>query len=93
MYSQLSAARNTALFKPHQCVDEMSADTHWVEFDSSTGVSTPVSERDQVSPYLCGGRVEKPNSVHLTDLPVIRSLVYCESSTLDHAATKEGWME
>nr|CAD7266796.1 unnamed protein product [Timema shepardi] len=49
----------------------------------------------KVYPHLLGERVEELPSVHPTeirtsDLPVIGSLVYCESSALDHAATEAG---
>nr|CAD7194792.1 unnamed protein product [Timema douglasi] len=49
----------------------------------------------KVYPHLLGERVEELPSVHPTeirasDLPVISSLVYCESSALDHAATEAG---
>nr|CAD7443745.1 unnamed protein product [Timema bartmani] len=56
---------------------------------------------EEVYPYLHGGRVENhlgkptlttPDRDSNLVLPVIGSLVYCESSALDHAATEAGYL-
>nr|CAD7456793.1 unnamed protein product [Timema tahoe] len=52
---------------------------------------------EEVDPHLCGGRVENhfgrknlntPDRDSNLDLPIIGSLVYCESSALDHVASE-----
>nr|CAD7596933.1 unnamed protein product [Timema genevievae] len=53
--------------------------------------------KEEVDPYLCGGRVENhfgrknlntPDRDSNLDLPIVGSLVYCESSALDHVASE-----
>nr|CAD7403522.1 unnamed protein product [Timema cristinae] len=66
------------------------------------GRNIPGVDQLEVYPYLHGGIMENhlgnttinpPNSDSNLDLPVISSLVYCESDTLDNTVTKGGWKE
>nr|CAD7442982.1 unnamed protein product [Timema bartmani] len=73
-----------------------------IEADLKSGSSGDISSPDgkqEVYLQLCGGRVENhfrktnlstPDRNLNLNLPVIGSLVYCESSTLDHMANEGG---
>nr|CAD7195424.1 unnamed protein product [Timema douglasi] len=68
-----------------------------VELDTTSALANYATE--EVYPHLSGGRMDNlfgkttlstPDRDSNLDLPIISSLVYCESSALDHADTEAG---